>query len=245
MWFPLNYLILKALQKFHHYLGDDYKVECPTRSGRMHTLWEVAAELSVRWSSAKPLRLIRPITLHSVDHSVDKYQPGAVRSETIPAAQIRYCMRYRALVAMALRIVLDSNVMVAALRSDRGASRRLLVMVLEGSLELLASVPLMIEYEAVLTRPEHREAIGLDVSEINEILNAVARVCTPVRLRFLWRPRLKDPADEMVLETAVNGGADWLVTFDLRHLSEAARDFGIQVMRPSEAWKEVRRRAKK
>jgi predicted nucleic acid-binding protein len=118
-------------------------------------------------------------------------------------------------------------------------------MALEGRLELLASVPLMIEYEAVLTRPAHLEAIGLGIREVNEILDAVARVCTPVPLRFLWRPRLKDPADEMVLETAVNGGADWLVTFDVRHLAEAARDFGIRVMRPPEAWKDVRRYAKK
>jgi predicted nucleic acid-binding protein len=118
-------------------------------------------------------------------------------------------------------------------------------MALEGSFELLVSVPLMIEYEAVLTRPEHLEAIGLGVREINHILDAVARVSTPVQLRFLWRPRLKDPADEMVLETAVNGGADWLVTFDVRHLAEAARDFGIRVPRPPEAWKEVQRYAKK
>ena len=118
-------------------------------------------------------------------------------------------------------------------------------MALEGSLQLLASVPLMIEYEAVLTRPEHLKTTGLDVGEINEILDAMAQVSTPVPLRFLWRPQLKDPADEMVLETAVNGGADWLVTFDVRHLAEAARAFGIRVMRPSEAWKEVRRHAKK
>ena len=118
-------------------------------------------------------------------------------------------------------------------------------MALDGGLVLLASVPLMIEYEAVLTRPEQIEAIGLDVGEVNEILDAVARVCTPVALRFLWRPRLKDPADEMVLETAVNGGADWLVTFDQRHLAEAARDFGIRAIVPSEAWKRIRRYAKK
>jgi len=135
--------------------------------------------------------------------------------------------------------------MVAALRSDRGASRRLLLRALEGGLELLASVPLMIEYEAVLAWPEHLEAIGLDIRGVNEILDAVASVCTPVSLRFLWRPRLKDPADEMVLETAVNGGADWLVTFDVRHLAEAARDFGIRVTGPSEAWKEAQRYAKK
>ena len=112
-------------------------------------------------------------------------------------------------------------------------------------MDLLASVPLMIEYEAVLTRPEHLEAIGLDIPEVNEILDAVARVCRPVWLRFWWRPRLRDPADEMVLETAVNGRADWLVTFNMRHLAEAARDFGIRVTRPSGAWKEAQRYAKK
>lgn len=103
----------------------------------------------------------------------------------------------------------------------------------------------MIEYEAVLTRAEHITVVGLDIAEVNAILDAVAQVCTPVSLRFLWRPRLKDPGDEMVLETAVNGGADWLITFDVRHLAQVARDFGIRVMRPPEAWKEVQRNAKK
>lgn len=118
-------------------------------------------------------------------------------------------------------------------------------MALEGRLELLVSVPLMMEYEAVLTRPEHLQAIGLDRGEVNGILDALARVCTPVALRFLWRPRLKDPADEMVLETAVNGGAHWLVTFDVRHLAAEALDFGIRVMRPPEAWGQVKKYAKK
>ncbi|MGH7351721.1 MAG: MGH1-like glycoside hydrolase domain-containing protein, partial [Candidatus Methylomirabilales bacterium] len=48
IWFPVNYLIIESLQKFHFYLGDDYKVECPTGSGRMATLWEVAGEISRR-----------------------------------------------------------------------------------------------------------------------------------------------------------------------------------------------------
>jgi predicted nucleic acid-binding protein len=134
--------------------------------------------------------------------------------------------------------------MAAALRSDQGASRQLLVMALDGAFDLLVSVPLMIEYEAVLTRPEHLEAIGLAAGEVNEILDAVAKVACPVRLRFLWRPRLKDPADEMVLETAVNGGADRLVTFNVRHLADAARDFGIRVVRPFEAWKQVQKHEK-
>jgi len=50
VWFPLNYLLIESLQKFHHYLGDEYRVECPTGSGRTMTLWEVAAELSRRLS---------------------------------------------------------------------------------------------------------------------------------------------------------------------------------------------------
>ncbi len=144
-----------------------------------------------------------------------------------------------------MRLVLDTDVMAAAFRSDRGASRCLLVSALEGAFELLLSVPLIIEYEAVLTRPEHLVAIGLAAAEVNAVLDAVAKVAIPVAFRFLWRPRLKDPADEMVLETAVNGNADWLVTFNTRHLAHQAGDFGIRVLRPVEAWREVQEHEKK
>ena len=144
-----------------------------------------------------------------------------------------------------MRLVLDTDVMVAAFRSERGASRRLLTSALDGKFDLLASVPLMIEYEAVLTRPEHLVAIGLVAGEVNTVLDAVAKVAIPVRLQFLWRPRLKDPADEMVLETAVNGNTDWLVTFNTRHLAEGARVFGIGVLRAVEAWKQVHKHEKK
>ena len=106
--------------------------------------------------------------------------------------------------------------------------------------EVLVSVPLMIEYEAVLTRPEQIEAIGLASDEVKEILDALAKVAVPVPLWFLWRPRLKDPADEMVLETAVNGVADRLVTFNVRHLADAAAEFGVRVLRPGAAWREIR-----
>jgi predicted nucleic acid-binding protein len=109
--------------------------------------------------------------------------------------------------------------------------------------EVLASVPLVIEYEAVLTRQEHLDASGLTAPQMNEVLDALVKVSIPATLRFMWRPQLKDPADEMVLETAVNGGADWLVTFNLRHLAAAARRFGIQVGRPCDVWREFRRYA--
>jgi putative PIN family toxin of toxin-antitoxin system len=141
-----------------------------------------------------------------------------------------------------VRLVLDTDVMVAAFRSDRGASRQLLLAVLGNKVAMLVSVPLMIEYEAVLKRPEHLDVIGVTSDEIDTVLDALAAVIEPVRLQFLWRPTLKDPSDEMVLETAVNGQADRLVTFNLRHLGEAARKFGISVDVPGAIWREIRGR---
>jgi putative PIN family toxin of toxin-antitoxin system len=140
-----------------------------------------------------------------------------------------------------MRLVLDTSVVAAGFRSDRGASRQLLLAALERRFVLLASVPLMIEYEAVLTRPEQLEESGLTAEETNAVLDGLAPVIEPVALRFLWRPRLKDPADEMILETAVNGRADALVTFDLRHLAEAARQFGLRVALPGETWRRIKR----
>lgn len=110
---------------------------------------------------------------------------------------------------------------------------------------MLLSVPLMVEYEAVLTRQEHLDASGLTVDDVNDVLDALAKTSVHVPLRFLWRPRLKDPADEMVLETAANGAADRLVTFNERHLALAAREFGIRVQFPREAWKEIQQRHEK
>jgi len=137
--------------------------------------------------------------------------------------------------------VLDSDVVVAALRSDRGASRQLLLAGLDRRFVVLASVPLMLEYEAVLTRPDQLSKTGLNIEETNAVLDALASVIEPVRLRFLWRPQLKDPSDEMVLETAVNGRADRLVTFNLRHLRDRAAEFGIRAAPPGDIWREVRR----
>ena len=96
-----------------------------------------------------------------------------------------------------------------------------------------------------LGRREHLEASQLSKVEVNEILDAFAKIAVRVPLWFLWRPRLKDPADEMVLETAVNGGAGWLATFNERHLGKAVREFGIRSAPPGEVWKEVQRRNEK
>ena len=125
--------------------------------------------------------------------------------------------------------------MVAAIRSSGGASRLLLLGALKRRLDLLISVPLLIEYEAVLSRAEHLRASGLSVDDIAVLLDAIASVAVPVRLEFLWRPVLQDPGDEMVLETAVNGRADGIVTFNQRDFSVASSQFGIPVWSPGEA----------
>jgi predicted nucleic acid-binding protein len=126
--------------------------------------------------------------------------------------------------------------MVAAIRSDAGASRRLLVGGLERrGITLLISVPLMIEYQAVMTRPEHLRAARLSANDIDDLLDAIAAVAEPVRLAFLWRPTLRDADDDMVLETAVNGRADAIVTLNKRDFTASTKIFGIPIISPGEA----------
>ncbi len=136
--------------------------------------------------------------------------------------------------------MLDTDVIVAALRSDAGASRQLLLSALDEQFELLLSVPLILEYEAVLTRPEHLMACKLSRTEIEHVLDDIAAHCTPVRLAFRWRPQLPDPDDDMVLETAVNGGARAIVTFNRRDFTEIAAGFDCDVLLPGMALQQIR-----
>lgn len=130
--------------------------------------------------------------------------------------------------------VLDTDVLVAAVRSDAGASRLILRAALAGRFELLLSVPLMLEYEAVLSRPEHLEVSGASIHDVRDLLDGLASVGKPVRLAFRWRPALPDPNDDMVLETAINGRAHGIVTFNERDFNPIAARFGCRVMRPGE-----------
>jgi putative PIN family toxin of toxin-antitoxin system len=134
-----------------------------------------------------------------------------------------------------MRLVVDSSVMVAAVRSDAGASRHLLVAGLERRFIMLASVPLLIEYQAVMTRQEHLAVSRLSVRDVEDLLDAVAATVEPVWLDFLWRPVLIDADDDMVLETAVNGQANSIATFNRRHFVSVRKQFGIDVLSPAEA----------
>jgi predicted nucleic acid-binding protein len=93
----------------------------------------------------------------------------------------------------------------------------------------------MVEYESVLTRNEHLAVSRLSLAEVAALLDSVARIAEPVRLAFLWRPMLPDPGDDMVLEVAVNGGADAIVTMNRRDFGPVVKSFAIEVLRPGEA----------
>jgi putative PIN family toxin of toxin-antitoxin system len=136
-----------------------------------------------------------------------------------------------------MRLVLDADVLVAAVRSRRGASAEWLRTALRREVTLVASVPLMLHYEAVLLRPHLRASSLLGVPELNALLDAIAVVATPVIISYLWRPILRDPDDELVLETAINGRADMLLTFNERDFVGAER-FAPRIGRPGPAWRE-------
>jgi putative PIN family toxin of toxin-antitoxin system len=134
-----------------------------------------------------------------------------------------------------VRIVLDTDAIVAAMRSPTGASAAIIRKARRGKIALLLSVPLAMEYEAVCVRPEHQLAAGLSEQEVHIFVDAVIAIAEPVKIHYLWRPQLRDPSDEMVLEAAVNGRANLLITFNVRDYGTAPARFGIEVMTPREA----------
>jgi putative PIN family toxin of toxin-antitoxin system len=131
---------------------------------------------------------------------------------------------------------LDTDVVLSAFLSPGGASRLWLRAALRLDVTMLISVPLALEYEAVLTRPEHLRRARASVRDVGLLLDAVVRQGERIAISYLWRPTLRDPADEMVLETAVNGRADWIVTFNVDDYAGAGR-FGINIGRPGPAWR--------
>ena len=130
------------------------------------------------------------------------------------------------------RVVLDTSVIVAGLRSRLGASNRLLEFVAEERLVPLVTTALFLEYEEVLKRPEQRLATGMDEKTIAGFMAAFASAAEPVEVHFLWRPQLADPDDEIVLEAAVNGRSKSIVTHNVRHFQPAAGEFDIEVVTP-------------
>lgn len=138
------------------------------------------------------------------------------------------------------RIVLDTSVVVAGLRTRLGAENAILRLVASRRLVVLATPPLFLEYEDVLKRPEHRLVHGLAPEAVDEFLAELAALIEPVEVHFQWRPQSRDPNDEMVLEAAINGRADALVTYNVADFAVAAERFRISVLHPAELLKKVR-----
>lgn len=132
-----------------------------------------------------------------------------------------------------LRAVVDTNVVLSAFFTSTGASYGVLAAAGRGDFAMLASPPVFLEYEEVLKRPESQLKLRWSLAKIERALEALAGVVEPVDVHILWRPQLRDPDDEMVLEAAINGRASHIVTFNAKDFA-AARLFKVAVVSPQQ-----------
>jgi putative PIN family toxin of toxin-antitoxin system len=130
-----------------------------------------------------------------------------------------------------LQIVLDTNVLLAGLRSSRGASFRLLQILNDRRWQINVSVPLVLEYEEVLKRES--QVLGLTFEEIDTIVNTLCGIGHRRAIPYSWRPLSTDPDDDFLVELALNTRADYVITFNARHL-KVLRTLGFAVVTPRE-----------
>ena len=126
------------------------------------------------------------------------------------------------------------------MRSPSGASAAILRLARQSKITMLANVALALEYEALCLAENHWRPAGLTFTEAGIFVDTVIAMVEPVESHFMWRPQLRDPADEFVLDAAVNGRADGIVTFNVRDFADAPRSFGISLYTPSEAFRSIR-----
>ncbi|HXA21919.1 MAG TPA: putative toxin-antitoxin system toxin component, PIN family [Acetobacteraceae bacterium] len=139
-----------------------------------------------------------------------------------------------------MRLVIDTDVIVAGMRSPGGASAALLVLLLERRATMLLSVALAFEYETTCMGAEHLLAAQANEADVSRLIDAIIEVSEPVEVHYQWRPLLSDAGDELVLEAAANGRADAIVTFNRRDYGTAPGRFGIEVLTPAEAFRRIR-----
>jgi putative PIN family toxin of toxin-antitoxin system len=135
------------------------------------------------------------------------------------------------------KIIIDTNVILSALRSSKGASFKLLLIIDKGLFEFSLSVPLFIEYEAVAKR--NPELLGLTESVIDDILDYLAEIGNKREIYFLWRPYLKDPKDDLVLEVAVESESDFIITYNKKDFKNVDK-FGLKSLTPLEFLKLIK-----
>ena len=129
------------------------------------------------------------------------------------------------------QVVIDTNVLVSALRSKRGASYRLIMMLGDSRWQANVSVSLLLEYEQVAKRQAPQ--LGLTEAEVDRFLASLCSKASLQPIFFLWRPALRDPKDEHILELAVASESDFIVTFNAKDFVGAER-FGVAVLTPGD-----------
>jgi putative PIN family toxin of toxin-antitoxin system len=134
-----------------------------------------------------------------------------------------------------LRIILDTNVLYAGLYSSKGASFKILRAIEEGKLRIVLSTALLFEYEDVLKR--NQEILNLSDQSVEKLLDNLCLLGDHQKIYYLWRPRLSDPKDDLVLELAVASGARYVVTYNTADF-KGAEKFGVRPITPKELLEE-------
>ena len=135
-----------------------------------------------------------------------------------------------------MKIVIDTNVLFTALNSNQGASYKLVSMIPSKKFSIAISVPLIIEYEAVLRRGKLPPSIT--EKDITDFIDFICQVGEEQDIFFLWRPFLPDPFDDLVLEVAVAGDCDAIITYNKKHFIKVKK-FGLRVLTPKELLTEM------
>lgn len=131
-----------------------------------------------------------------------------------------------------MAIVFDTAALITAVRSETGAAAEIVRLLIRGDIELLLDYKLAAEYRDVALRPEHVSASRKTTEEIEAIIEALEAVAVPVVVEVVHRPLSSDPNDDMVLDLAINGNADSIVTNNVKHFVVAAKRFGVRVLTP-------------
>ena len=128
------------------------------------------------------------------------------------------------------QLIVDTNVLVSGLRSPRGASYQILTRLKDDRWQINLSVPLILEYETLLTRES--VDLNLDRPTIDRILNNICAISNHHRIFYLWRPVAKDPNDDFLIDLAIKAKADYIITYNQKDLMPATQRFGLQIVTP-------------
>jgi predicted nucleic acid-binding protein len=131
-------------------------------------------------------------------------------------------------------MILDTDVIIAAIRSSSGASAEIVRRVLRGEMHIELTVAIALEYEAVATRDAHLAAGEISAAEARNLIDALVALASPVGIHFRWRPQLRDADDEMIFEAAINAQDHTIVTFNTKDFEMAADKFDVKLLKPSQ-----------